>query len=57
MFLRQVLSPNWGKRNSLSPSRKVVPASWQSSNIQWYQLWRLSSVNDDLKEAQWRIDY
>jgi hypothetical protein len=27
MFLRQVLSPNWGKRNSLSPSRKVVPAS------------------------------
>jgi hypothetical protein len=24
MFLRQVLSPNWGKRNSLSPSRKVV---------------------------------
>jgi len=27
LFLRQVLSPNWGKRNSLSPGRKVVPAS------------------------------
>jgi hypothetical protein len=27
VFLRQVLSPSWGKRNSLSPSTKVVPAS------------------------------
>jgi hypothetical protein len=27
IFLRQVLSPNWGKRKSLSPSKKVVPAS------------------------------
>ncbi|PNF36084.1 hypothetical protein B7P43_G12749 [Cryptotermes secundus] len=27
VFLRQVLSPTWGKKNSLSPSTKVVPAS------------------------------
>jgi hypothetical protein len=27
VFLRQVLSPSWGKKNSLSPSTKVVPAS------------------------------
>jgi hypothetical protein len=25
MFLRQVLSPSWGKKSSLSPSTKVVP--------------------------------
>ncbi|KAJ4448166.1 hypothetical protein ANN_10179 [Periplaneta americana] len=27
MFLRQVLSPSWGKKSSLSPASKVVPAS------------------------------
>ncbi|XP_021914672.1 uncharacterized protein LOC110827380 isoform X2 [Zootermopsis nevadensis] len=27
MFLRQVLSPSWGKKSSLSPNTKVVPAT------------------------------